>query len=93
MTNNCDIATAADAESRGIAAEVLSDASGAIHLSNEAGTVSAEQLHQTLMVLLNSNFAAVADTATWVEAARAGTALPKSDLGTSAVQGRAQFDA
>ena len=93
MTNNCDIATAADAETRGIAAEVLSDASGAIHLSNEAGSVSAEQLHQTLMVLLNSNFAAVADTASWVEAARAGTELPKGDLGTSAVQGRAQFDA
>ncbi|VXB10044.1 isochorismatase family protein [Nocardioides sp. AX2bis] len=87
MTNNCDIATAADAESRGLGAEVLSDASGAIHLSNEAGTVSAEQLHQTLMVLLHSNFAAVTDTATWIEAARAGTDLPKSDLGTSAIQG------
>ncbi len=91
MTNNCDIATAADAESRGIAAEVLSDASGAIHLSNEAGSVSAEQLHRTLMVLLNSNFAAVTDTDAWVEAARAGTELPKSDLGTSAVQGRGEF--
>ena len=45
MTNNCDIATAVDAEARGIAAEVLSDASGAIHLANEAGSVSAEQLH------------------------------------------------
>jgi nicotinamidase-related amidase len=92
MTNNCDIATAVDAETRGLAAEVLSDASGAIHLSNEAGSVSAEQLHQTLMVLLNSNFAAVGTTDAWVEAARAGTVLPKSDLGTSAVQGRAQFD-
>lgn len=91
MTNNCDIATAADAEPRGIAAEVLSDASGAIHLSNEAGDVAAEQLHSTLMVLLQSNFAAVADTDTWAEAARAGTALPKSDLGTSATQGRARF--
>ena len=91
MTNNCDIATAADAETRGIAAEILSDASGAIHLANEAGSVSAEQLHQTLMVLLNSNFAAVSDTDAWVEAARAGTALPKSDLGTSAMQGRAKF--
>lgn len=91
MTNNCDIATAVDAETRGISAEVLSDASGAIHLSNEVGSVSASQLHQTLMVLLNSNFAAVSDTASWIEAARAGAELPKSDLGTSAVQGRAHF--
>ena len=42
------------------------------------------------MVLLNSNFAAVGDTATWVEAARAGTALPGSDLGTSATRGRSE---
>ncbi len=91
MTNNCDIATAVDAEARGITAEVLSDASGAIHLANEAGSVSAEQLHTTLMVLLNSNFAAVGDTDSWIQAARAGTALPKSDLGTSATQGSAQF--
>ena len=91
MTNNCDIATAVDAEARGIAAEVLSDASGAIHLANEAGSVSAEQLHTTLMVLLNSNFAAVSDTDAWVEAARAGAELPKSDLGTSATQGQALF--
>lgn len=91
MTNNCDIATAVDAEARGIAAEILSDASGAIHLVNEAGSVSAEQLHTTLMVLLNSNFAAVSDTDSWIEAARGGTALPKGDLGTSAAQGRARF--
>lgn len=91
MTNNCDIATASDAESRGIAAEVLSDASGAIHLSNEAGSVSAEQLHTTLMVLLNSNFASVSSTDAWIEAAKTGSELPKSDLGTSAMQGRAQF--
>lgn len=91
MTNNCDIATAVEAEARGIAAEILSDASGAIHLVNEAGSVSAEQLHTTLMVLLNSNFAAVSDTDSWIEAARGGTALPKGDLGTSAAQGRARF--
>ena len=91
MTNNCDLATAVDAETRGISAEVLSDASGAIHLVNEAGSASAEQVHETLMVLLHSNFAAVGDTASWIEAARAGTPLPTSDLGTSATQGRAQF--
>ena len=67
MTNNCDLATAAAAEPLGIAVEVLSDASGAIHLANEAGMVSARQLHETLMVLLQSNFAAVATTDEWVD--------------------------
>lgn len=91
MTNNCDLATAVAAEELGLAAEVLSDASGAIHLANEAGKVSAEQLHETLLVLLHSNFAAVATTTAWTEAVRAGAPLPKSDLGTSAVQGRSAF--
>ena len=91
MTNNCDIATAVGAEELGLAAEILSDASGAIHLANEAGKVSADQLHQTLLVLLHSNFAAVANTEVWTAAVTAGEALPKSDLGTSAMQGRAAF--
>lgn len=91
MTNNCDIATAVGAEELGLAAEILSDATGAIHLANEAGKVSADQLHQTLLVLLHSNLAAVASTAAWAEAVAAGTALPKSDLGTSAMQGRSVF--
>jgi len=92
MTNNCDLATAVEAEGLGLTAEILSDASGAVHLANEVGSVSAEQLHQTLMVLLHSNFAAVATTEVWTEAVRNGHALPKGDLPTSATQGRSQFD-
>lgn len=91
MTNNCDLGTAVAAEELGLAAEILSDASGAIHLANEAGKVSAEQLHETLLVLLHSNFAAVASTKRWAAAVAAGEALPKSDLGTSAMQGKAAF--
>lgn len=91
MTNNCDIASAVGAEELDLAAEILSDASGAIHLANEAGKVSAEQLHETLLVLLHSNFAAVASTEEWSGAVIAGEALPKSDLGTSAMQGKAVF--
>lgn len=88
MTNNCVLATAAAAEPLGFAVEVLSDATGAIHLANEAGKVSAQQVHETLMVLLHSNWAAVTDTATWIEAVSAHQPLDKSDLGTSAVQGQ-----
>lgn len=91
MTNNCDIATAVGAEELGLTAEILADATGAIHLANEAGKVSADQLHQALLVLLHSNFAAVASTGAWADAVAAGEPLPKSDLGTSAVQGRAAF--
>ncbi len=89
MTNNCVLASAAAAEPLGIAVEVLSDATGAIDLANDAGRVPAREVHETLMALLHSNWAAVADTQTWSGALRAGEPLPKSDLVSSAAQGRA----
>jgi nicotinamidase-related amidase len=91
MTNNCDIATAVEAEGLGFAAELLSDATGAIHLANEMGKVPAEVLHEVLLVLLHSNFAAVGTTQAWATAVESGEDLPKSDLVTSATQGRAAF--
>lgn len=91
MTNNCDIATAVEAEGLGLAVEVLSDATGAIHLANEAGKVPADVLHEVLLVLLHSNFAAVGTTQAWATAVQSGDVLPKSDLGTSATQGLAAF--
>lgn len=88
MTNNCDLATAVEAEGLGLTAEILSDASGAINLANEAGRVSAEALHNTLMVLFQSNFAAVATIGQWAKAVAAEQSLPKSNLVVSALQGR-----
>lgn len=88
MTNNCVTASAAAAEPLGFAVEVLSDATGAIDLTNEAGRASAQQVHETLMALLHSNWAAVAETAAWIDALQAGESLTGSDLVTSAAQGR-----
>lgn len=93
MTNNCDLATAVEAEGLGFAAEVLSDATGAIHLANEAGQVSAEDLHRTLMVLLQSNFAAVTTTTEWVDAVLVGQTLVRSNLVASAVNGAEAYAA
>jgi len=87
MTNNCIIASAAEAETHGLAAEVLSDATGAINIANEAGFADAKTVHTTLMALLHSNFAAVATTATWADAVAEGSVLTKGDLGSSAVLG------
>ncbi|RBP68087.1 nicotinamidase-related amidase [Brevibacterium sanguinis] len=90
MTNNCVLASAAGAEPLGISVEVLSDATGAIDLVNEAGSASARQVHETIMALLNSNWASVATTQTWTEAVRAQAALPGDNLIESAARGRAQ---
>ena len=87
MTNNCVIASAAAAEPLGFTVEVLRDATGAIDLANDAGTASARQVHETLMALLHSNWAAVTDTETWTAALRTSAALTKSDLITSAARG------
>lgn len=87
MTNNCDLASSADAEVLDLTVEILSDATGAINLSNEAGTVSAEQLHKALMVLLQSNFAAVASTDQWIDAVKNGNELTANNLVVSAAQG------
>ncbi|MFH5232781.1 isochorismatase family protein [Antrihabitans spumae] len=89
MTNNCDLATAVEAEGLGIAAEVISDATGAINLANAAGSASAETVHTVLMTLLHSNFAAVATTKQWIDAVSSGSGLDKSNLVESAIAGRA----
>lgn len=91
MTNNCDLATAAAAEPLGINVEVLSDASGAIHVANEAGQAAAQQVHETLMTVLQSNFAAVATTEEWIQATQNATELPKGNLVSSAMDGKAAF--
>ncbi len=87
MTNNCVLATAAEAEHLGVQVEVISDATGAIALSNEAGTVDARTLHEAIMALLHSNWAAVIDTDAWTEQAHSTTATAKSNLVTSALAG------
>jgi nicotinamidase-related amidase len=89
MTNNCVLASAAAAEPLGFAVEVLSDATGAIPLSNDAGSSSAAQIHDMLMALLNSNWAAVATTDAWAAAVQTGASLPTSNLAESAMAGRA----
>ncbi|MDQ0678601.1 nicotinamidase-related amidase [Arthrobacter pascens] len=91
MTNNCVLASAVEAESLGFVTEVLSDATGAINLANEAGSADAKTVHTTLLTLLNSNWAAVSTTDAWADALQAQQALRKSDLGSSAIAGAARL--
>ena len=92
MTNNCILASAAESETHGLAAEVLSDATGAINIANDAGFADAKTVHTTLMALLDSNFAAVGTTDDWTRALGEGTALPKDNLPGSALRGAQMAD-
>lgn len=85
------IATAAQAENHSITAEVLSDATGAISISNATGSVDAKTVQATLMALLHSDFAAVSTTAAWATALKTCEALPKENLPTSASAGAQHF--
>jgi nicotinamidase-related amidase len=87
MTNNCILASAAESETHGLAAEVLSDATSAIHIANAAGSVTAEVVHSTLMTVLHSNLAAVSTTQVWADAVAAGEPLEKDNLVGSATLG------
>lgn len=68
LTNNCDQSTVINAAHLGFSAEFLADASGAVSLANESGHLTAEQIHNAFLVVLQSNFAAVLTTDDWLRA-------------------------
>lgn len=80
MTQNCDESTAREAVHRGYAVEFLSDATGTLAMANQAGSLTAEELHNAVLVVLQSRFAAVATTTEWIEAVKNGTDLPRSNV-------------
>ncbi len=84
MTQNCVESTVRDAVHRGWPVEVLSDATGTVALANSAGSLSARRLHEAVLVVLQSRFAAVTTTAGWIDAVRRGTELERSSLLASA---------
>lgn len=80
MTNNCIFATAEGAVAHGYQAEIISDACGAINISNELGAVSARQIQEVLLTVLHSNFAAITTKDQWKVAVQDGVVIPKSNL-------------
>lgn len=80
MTHNCDAATIYQASHLGLHVEFLSDATGALPYENAAGKVSAEEIHRVFSTVFHSNFAAVATTASWIEAVQAGRALEMDNV-------------
>lgn len=87
MTNNCILGSTVDTEGLGLSTEVLSDATGAISIANDAGSADAETVHTALMALLNSNWASVSTVEQWRDAVSAGSALEGSNLVESALTG------
>jgi len=66
MTQNCCDATARDASQLGFNVEFLSDANGTLAFSNEAGEVSAEELHRAFLVAQAFGFSHVLTLNEWI---------------------------
>ena len=66
MTQNCCDATARDASQLGFNVEFISDANGTLAFCNEAGEVSAEELHRSFLVAQAFGFSRVLTLKEWI---------------------------
>lgn len=80
MTHNCVDSTIKHALHAGLAVEFLPDAAGSVPYENSAGYASAEQIHNAFCIVLQSRFAAVVNTAEWIELARSGKLPDRSTI-------------
>jgi len=67
MTQMCCDTTARQAFHRGYKVEFLSDATGTLGFSNNAGSVTAEELHTAILVTQAQRFSSVIKTSEWVD--------------------------
>jgi nicotinamidase-related amidase len=89
MTHNCDASTVYEATHRGLKVEFLADATGAVPYLNDAGGVTAEEVHRVFSVVFHTRFAAVSSTDAWVAAVREGQALKQDNVPASNARARA----
>ena len=68
MTQMCCDTTARQAVHLGFSAEFLSDATGTLDFRNEAGAITAEELHRAILVTQQMRFARVLPTEEWIKA-------------------------
>lgn len=66
MTQNCCDATARDALQLGFNVEFISDANGTLAFKNDAGEVSAEELHRAFLVAQSFGFSRVLTLNEWI---------------------------
>jgi nicotinamidase-related amidase len=66
MTHMCVDTTARQAAHRGMAVEILNDATGSLSLENSGGSASGEELHRATLVAQGQFFADVLSTDEWV---------------------------
>ena len=66
MTHMCCDTTARQAVHRGLTVEFLRDATGTLDLANEAGEVTAEELHRSILCAQQMMLSEVLDVPSWI---------------------------
>jgi nicotinamidase-related amidase len=67
MTQVCCDTTARQAFHRGYKVEFLRDATGTLDVQNKAGSITAEQMHESILVAQQMFISDVIDKATWLQ--------------------------
>lgn len=80
MTHNCIDSTIKHAQNIGLKTEFVADAAGSLAYRNQIGAASAEEIHRTFTVVMQSNFAAVTTTDQWITALKAGQPLKRDNI-------------
>lgn len=68
MTQMCCDTTARQALHLGFNVEFLSDSTGTLDITNEAGSITAEQLHHAILITQQMRFSQVMPTERWIAA-------------------------
>lgn len=89
MTQHCDNSTILQAMHAGLKVEFLHDAAGSPSYANRAGHASAQEIHNSYCVVLQSGFAAVLSTDEWVAALASGEAPERDNIVVSNKRSRA----
>ena len=67
MTHMCVDTTSRQAAHRGLAVEILNDATGTLPLENSGGAAAGEELHRATLVAQGQFFADVLSTDDWLD--------------------------
>jgi nicotinamidase-related amidase len=80
MTHNCVDSTIKHAFHSGLTVEYLQDASGTLSYQNKSGYARAEEIHRSFSIVMQARFAAVMDTAEWLEIIRTGGMAERDNI-------------
>ena len=80
MTHNCNDSTMRQAMHEGYQVEFLHDAAGSLPYKNSVGSASAEEIHRVVSIVMESAYAAVMDTATWIASLDTGLHAPRDNI-------------